>query len=73
MSSIGMRWSINDVHLIPIELIREGHLINKAKALHPFGIAGFHTVRVWVQSVYYGINNTRPIYSGRAHRALQNP
>ena len=40
--------SINDVHLIPIELIRskrdsvrkarEAHLINKAKTLHPFGI-----------------------------------
>ena len=25
------------------------------------------------ESVYYGINNTRPIYSERAHRALQNP
>ena len=24
------------------------------------------------ESVYYGINNTRPIYSERAHRALQN-
>ena len=40
--------SINDVRLIPIELIhskrdsvrqaREAHLINKAKTLHPFGI-----------------------------------
>ena len=40
--------SINDVCLIPIELIRskrnsvrkarEAHLINKAKTLHPFGI-----------------------------------
>ena len=25
------------------------------------------------ESVYYGINNTRPIYSERAHRPLQNP
>ena len=25
------------------------------------------------ESVYYGINNTRPIYSERAHQALQNP
>ena len=25
------------------------------------------------KSVYYGINNTRPIYSERAHRSLQNP
>ena len=25
------------------------------------------------ESVYYEINNTRPIYSERAHRALQNP
>ena len=25
------------------------------------------------KSVYYGINNTRPIYSERARRALQNP
>ena len=42
--------SINDVCLIPIELIRskrdsvrkarEAHLINKAKTLHPFGIKG---------------------------------
>ena len=40
--------SINDVHLIPLELIRskrdsvrkarEAHLINKAKTLHPLGI-----------------------------------
>ena len=41
--------SINDVRLIPIELIRskrgsvrkaagEAHLINKAKTLHPFGL-----------------------------------
>ena len=40
--------SINDVRLIPIELIRskhdsvrkarEAHLINKSKTLHPFGI-----------------------------------
>ena len=36
-------------------------------------IAGFHTSGAWVESVYYGINNTRPIYSERAHRALQNP
>ena len=37
-------------------------------------IAGFHTVGTWVhESVYCGINNTRPIYSERAHRALQNP
>ena len=38
-----------------------------------FVIARFHTSGAWVQSVYYGINNTRPIYSERAHRALQNP
>ena len=40
--------SVNDVHLIPLELIRskrdsvrkarEAHLINKAKKLHPLGI-----------------------------------
>ena len=40
--------SINDVHLIPLELMhstrdsvrkaREAHLINKAKTLHPLGI-----------------------------------
>ena len=36
-------------------------------------IAGFHTSGAWVESVYYGINNTRPIYSERVHRALQNP
>ena len=28
-------------------------------------IAGFHTSGAWVESVYYGINNTRPIYSER--------
>ena len=36
-------------------------------------IAGFHTSGAWVQLVYYEINNTRPIYSERARRALQNP
>ena len=25
------------------------------------------------ESVYYGINNARPIYSERAHRASQDP
>ena len=34
-------------------------------------ITGFHTSGAWVESVYYGINNTRPIYSERVHRALQ--
>jgi len=44
----GKLHSINDVRLIPIELIRskrdsvrnarEAHSINKAKILHPFGI-----------------------------------
>ena len=35
--------------------------------------AGFRIVGPGYESVYYGINNTRPIYSERAHRALQNP
>ena len=49
--------SINDVHLIPIELIRskrdsvrkarEAHLINKAKTLHPFGINRRYEARQW--------------------------
>ena len=25
------------------------------------------------ESVYYGIHNTKPIYSERVHQALQNP
>ena len=47
--------SINDVRLIPIELIRskrdsvriarEAHLINNAKTLHPFGIKRRDEVR----------------------------
>ena len=49
--------SINDVHLVPIELIRnkrdsvrkarEAHLINKAKTLHPFGIDRRDEARQW--------------------------
>ena len=49
--------SINDVRLIPIELIRsksdsvrkarEAHLINKAKTLHPFGINKRDEARQW--------------------------
>ena len=49
--------SINDVLLIPIELIRskrdsvrktrEAHLINKAKTLHPFGINRRGEARQW--------------------------
>ena len=49
--------SINDVHLIPIELIRskrdsvrkarEAHLINKAKTLPPFGLNRKDEPRQW--------------------------
>ena len=62
-----MIWHIMSRGLFPIPGRGENSRIKRT------GIAGFHTVRAWVQSVYYGINNTRSIYSERAHRALQNP
>ena len=61
--------SINDVRLIPIELIRskrdsvrkarEAHLINKAKTLHPFGINKRDEARQW--HIWHLFNHSLPI------------
>ena len=61
--------SINDVRLMPIELIRskrdlvrkawEAHLINKAKTLHPFGINRRDEARQW--HFWHLFNHSLPI------------